>query len=618
LILDEQLLDTNLPPGTHASVDAALLAPLFGELGPNFPWSQAGALAEKASAPATQSRLAESAIARLAWENTLTKWADSNAPSWASAFCERLRTAPKKLWCDLTIWRLLHGYPDAEQEFALDPAAAVFVRNVPVEALKRMSMNPQGRALALDQIQPFFERAQTGVVTRPKFETLVSAVSGELKDEFTALESLLGNAGFNIKHGDVESVARRFAQCAEVGDAALSKLNLFVQPPKPVTVDVASTDAAAWKKWFHEEYLPYRWWQTERGEADAEVEETVGKFSEWYCRDFTHVHSDPALSTVQILAKWRPLILQDAVSLILLVDNLPRFFWDSFERALAAAGLHKHESHDSFAPLPSHTTVCKPALISGRWDATGSDYRKMLEARSAEEWGDKPVHYLAGVDQLNAMRPVPSPAVLLLNYLTGDDALHSDLAAAGTTHADQLSVHYQNLGKGVGEFARRASEGDRAFGLYVITDHGASHILEFEKQSIDGKLSQRLFANEKQRSATLSAAEAAQVPDNLWGLGHRFSNPFHSDGNVHFIPRGHNTVASPNRRPLYCHGGATPEEVIVPCGVFRLFRASWVEPNVRFVDLKRKESRAAFYIKRITNVSVEIQTRIPRSACLSQ
>ncbi|MBV8216446.1 MAG: hypothetical protein JOZ08_24785 [Verrucomicrobia bacterium] len=205
------------------------------------------------------------------------------------------------------------------------------------------------------------------------------------------------------------------------------------------------------------------------------------------------------------------------------------------------------------------------------------------------------------------MKPVPSPAVLLFNYLTGDETLHADLAAAGTTHMDQLSIHYRNLGKAVGDFARRATEGDRDFGLYVITDHGASHILELEKQSIDSKLCQRLFANEKLRSATLSAAEATQVPENLWLLGYRFSNPFHSDGSVHFIPRGHNTVASPSRRPLYCHGGATPEEVIVPCAVFRLFPALWVEPNVRLVDLKWKESRAAFYIKRITNVGVEIQ-----------
>lgn len=606
MILAEKLVDTDLPTGTYTTVDSALLTPLFGELGTSFPRQRAGRLAEKASAIATQTELSGSTVKKAAWENTLQRWADANEPAWARGFCERLSAAPMKLWRDLTIWRLLHGYPEAEQEFALDPAAATFVRGVPVEALKNMSLNPEGRALALDQIKPFFE-GQAGALSRQKFEDLVNAVSGELKDEFAGLESALARAHFKIERADVESVARRFNQCADVGQAALARLNLFVRPPKPTLVDATSADAASWTKWFHSEYLPYRWWQTERGEADAEVEETIGRFSEWYCREFVHVHSDPALSAVQTLTQWRSSILQDDVSLILLVDNLPWAFWDSFERALASAGLHKHESHDCFAPLPSHTSVCKPALISGRWDATGSDYRKMLEARSAEQWGGRPVHYLAGVDQLSAMKPIPAPAVLLLNYLASDEALHADSAAAGTTHAEQLSLLYNNLGSAVGEFARRASEGDRGFGLYVITDHGATHVLDAEKQSIDAKLSQRLFADEKHRSATLSAADAAQVPQNLWELGHRFLNPFQPDGSVHFIPRGHSTVSAPSRRPIYCHGGASPEEVIVPCGVFRLFRAAWVEPNVRFVDLKLKDGKAAFYVKRIANVAVEIQ-----------
>lgn len=606
MILTEKLVDTDLPTGPHASVDSALLTPLFGELGASFPRQQAGRLAEKASATGTQTELSGSAVKKAAWENTLQRWADANEPAWARAFCERLSASPMKLWRDLTIWRLLNGYPEAEQEFALDPAAATFVRGVPMEALKGMSLNPEGRALALDQIKPFFD-GHAGALSRQKFEDLVNAVSGELKEEFAALESALARAHFKIERADVESVARRFNQCADVGQAALARLNLFVRPPKPIPIDATSADAAVWTMWFHTEYLPYRWWQTERGQADPEVEETIGSFSEWYCRDFVHVHSDPALSAVQTLTQWRSSILQDDVSLILLVDNLPWAFWDSFERALASAGLHKHESHDCFAPLPSHTSVCKPALISGRWDVTGSDYRKMLEARSAEEWGGRPVHYLAGVDQLTAMKPVPAPAVLLLNYLASDEALHADSAAAGTTHAEQLSLLYNNLGNAVGEFARRAAEGDRGFGLYVITDHGATHVLDAEKQSIDGKLSQRLFANEKHRSATLSAADAAQVPENLWELGHRFLNPFQPDGSVHFIPRGHSTVSSPNRRPIYCHGGATPEEVIVPCGVFRLFRAAWVEPNVRFVDLPMKDGKAAFYVKRIANVEVEIQ-----------
>lgn len=190
MIIAEKLIDTDLPPGTHASVESALMAPLFGELGANFPRQRAGKLAEKATATATQTELSRSAVKQVAWQSMLQCWADANEPAWARAFSERLGAAPMKLWRDLTIWRLLHGYPEAEQEFALDPAAANFVRGVPVGALKGMSLNPEGRALALDQIKPFFEK-HAGALSRQKFEALVSAVSGELKEEFAALESAL-------------------------------------------------------------------------------------------------------------------------------------------------------------------------------------------------------------------------------------------------------------------------------------------------------------------------------------------------------------------------------------------------------------------------------------------
>ncbi len=607
MILEEDLLKRELPAGAHETVAAAFLAPWFGSLNDKFPRDHAGLLAEKASAPAMQTGLAESASVRAAWQNTLNVWAESNATSWVSAFCERLRADPKKLWCDLTVWRLLHNYPEAQQEFALDLSAVTFARTVPVEVLKEMPLNTDGRALALDQIQPLFERGHAGGFSRGKFDMLLAAVSGELPEEFNGLEALLGHASFKIERSDVDTVIRRFKLCADISQSAFTRLELYIRPPRPSAISPVASGAATWTKWFHAEYLPYRWWQTQCGEADPEVEKTVGAFSEWYCQNFIQVHSDPSMSAVQTLTQWRPLILQDAVSLILLVDNLPWVFWDSFERALAAAGLHKHESRDCFAPLPSHTSVCKPALVSGRWDVTGSDYRKMLEARSAEEWGGRPAHYLAGVDELNALKHIPSPAVLLLNYLASDEALHADSAAAGTPQVQQLDLLYKNLGAAVGEFARRASGGDRTFGLYVITDHGATCILPAEKKSADAVLVKRLFPNEKYRSATVPATEAAGVAENLWALGHRFTNPYQHDGSVHFIPRGHNTVAAPGPRPLYSHGGATPEEVIVPCGVFRLFRASWLEPNVRFLNLKQRDGRAMFYVKRIANIEIEIQ-----------
>lgn len=614
LILSEKLLDRELPPGTHEHVASALLAPYFGGLSAAFPRAQAGVLSEKASAPTFQSALAGNPVLKAAWENTLSAWPLPDSTSWSNGFCERLRSNPKKLWADLTVWRLLAKYPPDALEFALDPAAVSFVQSVPGDVLLDMSLNVEGRALALDQIQIVLDQALSGIATRTRFEALLAAVSGELWEEFDGLESLLALDKFKPERRDVDTIARRFKSCPEVTPTALAKLELCLPPLQPAALDPAHTDATSWVKWFQEEYSPYRAWQTARKVINPAVEKTVGDFSEWYCREFVHVHADPALSAVQALSQWRPSILADSVSLILLVDNLPWFFWPLFERALADAGLHRHQTQPRFVPLPSLTSISKPAIVSGGWNAVGSDYAKMLEARSAEEWSGRTVQYFSGVDQLAAHKDFSAPTVLLLNHLAGDDALHSDAAAEGTTHSEKLALLYQSLGQAVGEFAQRASQQGRKFGLYVLTDHGASFILPPETKSVDAQLTKRLFPNEKYRSATLSAAEASGIPANLWELGFRFTNPCHSGDDVHFIPRGHNTVASLSKQ-VYSHGGATPEEVIVPTGVFRLFRAHWVEPAVRFVT-KLKDGRAPFYVKRMANVEIEIQNTNPEECRL--
>jgi hypothetical protein len=604
LIVTGHVLAVKLPPGTWGSAEAALLDELFGGLGEQFPSKRAGALAEMASAKDTRKTLATDPLRRSAWQHLVKRWSGDGSASWVKDYCGRLLDDPEKLWRVLTTARLLHGYPNQWMEFAQGQMAAPFVSHVPVFALAGMSLHPDGRSMALDQIEPFFRTAGQQRLTRERLMSLVEATSGELKEEFAALEALMDRAQFVIEHADVQAVALRFGQCGEVGQSAFARLQLHVRPPVPSSPDPDSTAAEGWIKWFHAEYLPYRWWQTERGVPDASVEATAGQFSEWYCRDFFQVHSDLNLSAVHALSKWRESILQDSVSLILLVDNLPWFFWDAFERAFAAAGLHRHESSDCFVPLPSLTEFSKPAIISGRWDAAGCDYRKMLEERSVSDWESRPVEYLSGANQLTDMKTVTAPCVILLNYLASDVTLHSDAAAVGTSHADQLNQIYQGLGRVVGEFARRACQNEQDFGLYVITDHGATRILEAEQQTLDAKFSQKLFPNEKFRSASFATGDV--IPENLWCLGHRFTNIMAGNSQVHFIPRGHNTVSS-GGRAAYSHGGATPEEVIVPCGVFRLQRADWTLPNVRFTNLRMREGKAAFWIKRMSTVGIEIQ-----------
>jgi hypothetical protein len=603
LILENDLLQMDLPDGA-TSVAGGLLAPVLGHLPDKVSARAFSLLAEKLSSPETADQLAQPVL-MAAWVSVLHGWEALGAPAWLPGFCDRLRKNPKKLWMDLSAWRLLCRYPESALDYALDPAAAAWVRTLPDDAANSMSLNPEGRALALDQISQLLATERSAIPTRQRFENLLTAVSGELAEEFDALESMLEKAAFDATQDDVTNVRRRFSQRAAVPETRLDRLALVVPPPVPSGGVTLDSDAPTWRRWALNEYLPYRWWQIQKRVVNPVVEESVACFSQWYCDNYAVVHSDPSNSSIQILGRWRDEILRDRVSLILLVDNLPWFFWGMFEKALGKSGLHRHASGYSFAPLPSHTAVCKPQLVSGKPDATGSDYLKLLRSRSEDEWQGRNVHYLMGVDQLASLPVSGDPYVALLNYLAADEALHRDAAAEGSSWTEQLTLLFGNLAKAVGDYAKQVSEAGQDFGLYVVTDHGATMILPEERKAADAQLTKKLFPNEKHRSATLAPDEVQQVPANLWSLGHRLES-FMGD-TTHFIPRGHNTVAAAGPRLTFSHGGATPEEVLVPSGLFRIYSANWATPRVRFVDLDMAAGRARFYIKRIVMLTFEVQ-----------
>ena len=75
------------------------------------------------------------------------------------------------------------------------------------------------------------------------------------------------------------------------------------------------------------------------------------------------------------------------------------------------------------------------------------------------------------------------------------------------------------------------------------------------------------------------------------------------------MPKGHNTVSQSGRAKGYVHGGATPEEVIVPIAVYKLVETAWKRPAARFLSLALagETGRAKFYIQRVVNLEIEIQ-----------
>jgi hypothetical protein len=107
----------------------------------------------------------------------------------------------------------------------------------------------------------------------------------------------------------------------------------------------------------------------------------------------------------------------------------------------------------------------------------------------------------------------------------------------------------------------------------------------------------------------MTSEQAAKVPANLWDLGYRFSSPFSAPDVVHFLPRGHNTVRKAGTSRGYLHGGATPEEVIVPTAIYGLIATTWKKPATRFVniDMGTIMPLARFFIQRVVGIEIEVQ-----------
>lgn len=609
-ILDHNLLETELS-AEGDDVCRALLHPIMGALPKGFPPKKTGFLAQKLSDPATMKEL-QNEIMASSWQEVMKQWQDQpDSLPWQAAYLKRLQQDPKSLWDDLTTWSLLCNYPPQVQEYALSPAAVLLVRSIPSNALQAMGQSRAGAETARDQITQFFDQVNADAKGLP-LATLIGFVSGQLVHEFDCLEKLLSRRSNEVTAAIVQEVKRRFKGCPGLTQSRIAALDQWVEPTRPELLD-DSTDAAAWVRWAKERYFDYRWWQIQHDVVDPDLERAVANFSQWYAANYSTVHADPSMSAVQRLSQWRESISQDTLSLILMVDNLPFFFWSILEEALQAAGMYCHQSDAVFVPLPSVTAISKPQIVSGEPDASGSDYLKLLKRQSAHSWDSREVTYLTGLHQLQEIQPdFQKPSVLLMNYLAADEALHEDRNHTGISWQEQLSLLFRKLAEGVAEFAREAREAGQKVSVYVLTDHGATLILPSERKEAESQLTKNLFPNEKYRSASMTLEEAATVPENLWILGTRFSSPL-APGQIHFIPRGHATVANAKNGRFFSHGGATPEEVIVPCGIFRLYRAERALPQIRFTHFQEGTEAPKWYVKRIVTLEVELMNPNPET-----
>lgn len=537
-------------------------------------------------------------------------WAERSADAWVKDLCFRLTTDADSVWREMTLWAILAKYPGELLEYVLPAERVVVIRKVPVREVGTVSPHRVAAEQAGDQIEMFFTDMTSQVKTTADITKVVGCVSGLLVREFQLVERLLESVPCEPCATDLQRVREVFRGCPGVSAARLAALDRFVRPPLPSPADGRTQwSSDQWIRWSVGEYFPFRQWQVLNRKHDAATEATVQAFSDWYVREYAAIHQDPDKSLIHALTAHQNDILREQLSIVLVVDCLPATYVRLLQDGMQKAGFSQHALEYRFAPLPSHTSVSKPRLLSGQWELSGKGYPAIVAERAANEWNGKKAVYVQDLKALSELPCPVEPVVLVLNFLPSDETLHSDVEARNSSYEEELHRLFARLADSVQEFVGRWGGPMDQCGIYVVTDHGAARILDEERQTFDSKVVGRLFADEKHRFAAVPDTEAAGVPDNLWKLGYRFKQPYGLEPVSYFIPRGHNTVRMGGGVAGYVHGGATPEEVIVPALVYRPVKATRVLPAVRFSGLKQDSGtgKAIFYVQRLVTFAIVVR-----------
>jgi len=544
-------------------------------------------------------------------DDVCTGWADSSHDHWGRDVCKGLAGDANNLWRELTLWAILAGYPAKLLEFAVQPEKIAFLQSLPVETLADMQLHAVGTEQAWSQVEIFLKDVKPEIKDDASFLKLGTSASGRLPREFRELSSILRSDQFAPTPECIEIVKRTFRSCPGVSSTALSALDRLVQPTfSSALPDGSFRDAKAWIDWAVNEYFPYRRWQTLNQRYSQELEKDVQWFSDWYTNEYASVHHDGGLSLVHTLTQWRDAVVGDDLSIIIMVDCLPVAFWQILESAFTGVGFHRHSIDYRFAPLPTDTEHCKARVIEGGWEQNAKQYGSLLKGRIAADWPGKTGFYVPDLKSLGELGDLQTDTVILLNLLRSDEILHAEVESSGTTHEEELHRLFVRLADEVSSLtAAWAGQSDKV-GIYVLTDHGAAMVLPEEIASLESQTIENLFDDDRYRFATVTASQADEIPENLWQLGYRFQEPFAAKDAVFFIPRGHNTVRSRRSTSSYMHGGASPEEVIVPTAAFRVIARAWPEPLWRFTGLSLSaDNAAAFYVCRTVRLNLEIQNQ---------
>jgi hypothetical protein len=362
---------------------------------------------------------------------------------------------------------------------------------------------------------------------------------------------------------------------------------LPVASPEPVDADWTAADVDGIRRWFSDHYLPWYRAVRRRRERSPDHETVCRSFAAWLQRAYPELLRDPRHTILGVHDRIAELVAGGRPVIWLIVDALGAEWNDVMIQLGRTLGMEPTDCHSVLTLLPTTTKVAKPALVSGvprSLDETASasslaDYQRLASRLAwtalggvdlGAEWKDGQLSEFVG-------RKSNSVWIYLINQL--DEAVAHDLMAFAD-RARRVEMICTEILKAAQQAQETAQlRFGRRPAVVISADHGFTS--PAEGAILEGPPEQG--ALESDRCVRYGADQAASARDGWvvleppadYGLVDRYA-----------LAYGNRFVG--NTSPMRAtHGGANPEEVLVPYLEFDGAPAALQAPRVRIAGRLR-------------------------------
>ena len=422
-----------------------------------------------------------------------------------------------------------------------------------------------------NELRLFFHafEARHPTPTRADMEELLGYCSGALAQEAEYILRLLKGNMHLITAALVTRIKTTFTALLPLYHQHFEDLRAYAPPPKPAAFP-QDADTQTVIDWAVREYLPYKFWLETTRQTEPDILAYGEAFANYLCERYQQISYHSPHVLYRFLFNYRSLIAETPVPILLIIDNFNYKFFQTFQTAMAKYSILPRQIDPYLSLLPSITGLSKKGMISGKRnqeEAAQYSYDKNLK----EHWqGYFPRHamkYLSKAGELDEYTP-SDYEFIVINYLEIDTELHKSYQKTAIEHRQAVIFVIEHLTKLLAHFITRNHLETRTR-IFLVSDHGSTLIPESLPNGIDIEYFKGQTAESKHRYLSLSDArfesmrQNINIADSVFFLDKNTSG----DGKNYVLAKGYNRFKE-IREDFYVHGGALPEEVILPVGCF--------------------------------------------------